>query len=64
MFFFLIMVAVALGLALPLTGYWLYDAMREKSVKLRVLTGLAFVGNLVGFLYLLLFLWAVTHISV
>lgn len=60
----LIMAVGVFGLALPLTGYWLYDAMREKSVKLRVLTGLAFVGNLVGFLYLLLFLWAVTHISV
>lgn len=60
----LIMAVGVFGLALPLTGYWLYDAMREKSVKLRVLTGLAFVGNLVGFLYLLLVLWAVTHISV
>lgn len=52
------METVALGLALPLTGYWFYDAMREKSVKLLVLTGLAFVGSLVGFL------WVITHISV
>ncbi|WP_066802890.1 hypothetical protein [Moraxella oblonga] len=64
MFFFLIMMAIAFGLALPFTAYWLYDAMREKSVKRRVLMGLTFMMNLVGFLYLAVFLWAVMHISV
>lgn len=62
MFFLITMVVV--GLALPFTGRWLYDAVREKSVKLWVLTGLAFVGNLVIFAYLLWLVWRVMNVTV